>query len=124
MDLLREDSVLSATGRDFRVYSRPEVCPPQFMGKAAHVRNSLIAEGAVVHGTVVDSVVSGGVTVSAGAEVHHSVIMPNATIAPGARVYYAIVDSGARIAEGEVVGRVDGGKDTITVVGGGGGGYS
>ncbi len=120
MDLLREDSLLMGTGQDFQVYSRPEVCPPQFTGKAAHVRNSLIAEGAVVHGTVVDSVLSGGVTVSAGAEVHHSVIMPHATIAPGARVYYAIVDSGARVGEGVVVGRVDGGIDSITVVGGDG----
>lgn len=118
MDLLREDSVLSESGRDFQVYSRPVACPPQFMGRAARVRNSLVAEGAVVHGTVVDSVLSGGVTVSEGAEVHHSVIMPNATIAAGARVYYAIVDSGAHVGEGAVVGRVDGGRDSITVVGG------
>lgn len=124
MDLLREDSILSAAGRDFQVYSRSEACPPQFTGKSARVRNSLIAEGAVVHGTVMDSVLSGGVRVFEGAEVHHSVIMPNATIAPGARVYYAIVDSGAHIKPGTVVGRVDGGRDNITVVGGNHGEFS
>ena len=81
------------------------------------VRNSMISEGAIIHGTVTDSVLSGGVEVAEGAEVHHSVIMPGVRIESGARIYYAIVDSGAVIRRGEVVGRVDGGRESITVVG-------
>ena len=117
MDLLGEESVLARAGRDFRIYSRADAFPPQFVGKRAMVRNSMISEGAIIHGTVTDSVLSGGVEVAEGAEVHHSVIMPGVRIESGARIYYAIVDSGAVIRRGEVVGRVDGGRESITVVG-------
>ena len=66
---------------------------------------------------VTDSILSGGVSVSEGAEVHRSVIMPDVKIGRGARVYYAIVDSDTVIADGAVVGNPNGGREDITVVG-------
>jgi glucose-1-phosphate adenylyltransferase len=69
-----------------------------------------------VHGTVTDSVLSCGVRVDEGAEVHHSVIMADVTIKRGARIDYAIVDSGTVIGEGAAVGSPAGGRESITVI--------
>lgn len=117
MDLLGENSVLYSAEREFDVYSRTAVRPPQFIGESAVVRRAMIADGTVVNGTVTDSVLSDGVVVSEGAEVHHSVIMPGAKIGKGARIHYAIVDGGTVVAPGAVIGSSDGGNCNITLVG-------
>lgn len=116
MDLLGEGSVLRRGADASRVYSRDTARPPQFVGAHAVVRNSLISEGSEVHGTVTDSVLSCGVQVDEGAEVHHSVIMADVTIKRGARIDYAIVDSGTVIGEGAAVGSPAGGRESITVI--------
>ncbi len=115
MDLLKDDSILRRSEPDFDIHSRGGDRPPQFIGPRAVIGNSMIGEGAEVHGTVKDSVLSCGVRVAEGAEVHRSVIMPDVTVGRGARVYYAIVDSDAVIAEGAVIGDPRGAD--ITVVG-------
>ena len=117
MDLLGDRSLLRTTEKEFDIYSRDAARPPQFVGARAVIRNSMIAEGSEVHGMVTDSILSGGVSVSEGAEVHRSVIMPDVKIGRGARVYYAIVDSDTVIADGAVVGNPNGGREDITVVG-------
>lgn len=116
MDLLGDDSVLKRSVRDFRIYSRNTARPPQFVGESAVIRNSMISEGSEVHGLVSSSILSGGVTVAAGAEIHHSVIMADVSIGKGARIYYAIVDSDAVIEDGAVVGSPDGDREHITVI--------
>lgn len=114
MDLLGENSVLYSADREFDIYSRNPARPPQYIGECAVVRHSVIADGSVVNGTVTDSVLSDGVEVAEGAEVHHSVIMPGAKIGRGARVDYAIVDGGTVVAPGAVIG---GAVGSITLVG-------
>lgn len=116
MDLLGDDSILKRGERDFRIYSRNTARPPQFVGEGARIADSMISEGTEIHGSVSHSVLSGGVTVAEGAEVHRSVIMSDVRIGRGARVYYAIVDSEAVIEAGAVVGSPNGNKDSITVV--------
>ena len=114
MDLLGENSVLYSADREFDVYSRTPARPPQYIGEQAVVRHSMIADGSVVNGTVTDSVLSDGVVIAEGAEVHHSVIMPDAKIGKGARIDYAIVDGGTVVAPGAVIGGESG---SITLVG-------
>ena len=116
MDLLGDDSILRGGSRDFGVYSRRTTRPPQFVGRGAAIRNSVLSEGTEIRGTVTDSVLSEGVIVESGAEVAHSVIMSDVRIGRGARVYYAIVDSEAVIEDGAVVGDRMGDRDHITLV--------
>ncbi len=117
MDLLGKDSILRKGTPGVSIHSRTEDRPPQFVGRRAVIRNSMIAEGAEVHGRVEDSVLSCGVRVLEGAEVHHSVIMSDVTVGRGARVHYAIVDCDTVIGENAVVGNPSGGREDITVVG-------
>ncbi len=118
MDLLGEGSIIKRQENDFRIYSRNTARPPQFIGKEACIKNSMISEGTAVNGTVVNSILAGGVVVEEGAEVYNSVIMADATVKRGARVHYAIVDREATIGEGVLVGQEKGGRESITVISG------
>jgi glucose-1-phosphate adenylyltransferase len=103
MDLLDPNAPLDLYDPKWKIYSRHENMPPQYIGPNAHVENSMITEGSVVDGAVDFSVISAGVTIEEGAVVKYSIIMPGTTIKSGAVVEYAIigedsiVESGAKI---------------------------
>ncbi len=118
MDLLGENSIIKCQEKDFRIYSRSTARPPQFIGKGAVIKNAMISDGTSIDGTVVHSILGGGVVVEEGAEVYHSVIMADAVIKRGARVYYSIVDRDSTVGEGITVGQEKGGRDGITVISG------
>ena len=107
MDLLGERPTLDLYDPKWRIYSRTEPNPPQFIGAAASVRNSLVTEGCAVEGTVENCVLSPGVRVERGAVVRDSVLMNGVTVHSGATVSRSIVDSGATVARGAVVGSAD-----------------
>lgn len=116
MDLLGDSPALDLNDRSFRIYSRNFARPPQRIGKTAVIKNSLISEGCRIEGTVENSVLSGGVTVEAGAVVRDAVIMEDVRIGKNARVYYAIVDGEAVIDENAVVGEARGSRAKIAVI--------
>lgn len=116
MDLLGDHPALNLSDRNFRILSRNSARPPQFIGADARVSNSRISEGCRIYGTVINSVLSGGVVVEPGAVVTDSVIMEDTVVRRGARVYTAIVDAEADIGAGAVVGKEGAGKEDIAVV--------
>ncbi|MDR2554747.1 MAG: glucose-1-phosphate adenylyltransferase [Fibromonadaceae bacterium] len=60
--------------------------------------NSIISAGCIINGaSVVNSVLSPGVTVQKGALVEDSIIFPGVTIAPGARIKKAIIEKNLHI---------------------------
>lgn len=80
MDLLSPSVPLNLYDPNWKVYSRHNNMPPQYIGKNAHVENSMITEGSVVDGTVDFSIISSGVTIEEGASVKYSIVMPGTTI--------------------------------------------
>ncbi len=91
MDLLSPNVPLDLYDPGWKIYSRNENMPPQYIGENAHVENSMITEGSVVDGTVDFSIISAGVTIEEGASVKYSIVMPGTTIKKGAVVEYAII---------------------------------
>ena len=91
MDLLSPSVPLNLYDPNWKVYSRHNNMPPQYIGKNAHVENSMITEGSVVDGTVDFSIISSGVTIEEGASVKYSIVMPGTTIKKNAVVEYAII---------------------------------
>ena len=92
MDLLGEHPVLDLGDDEWRIRSRTAAEPPQYIGSDAEVRNSIVTEGCVIEGTVINSVLSNGVTVEKGAVVKDSIIMSETTVGEGSRVEYSILD--------------------------------
>ncbi len=116
MDLLGENPVLNLGTGEFRIFSKNHPRPPQFIGEAAVVKNSMIAEGSVIHGVVENSILSAGVTVEAGAVVKNSVIMSDVRVESGAAVHYSIVDSNTVIGSGVTIGEENGSSDNIAAI--------
>ncbi len=105
MDLLSPALPLDLHDKSWRIYSRSSYMPPQYIGKNAHVENSMIAEGSNVDGSVDFSILFAGVTVEKDAVVNYSIIMPGAVIKSGAVVEYAIIGSDCVIESGAHIGK-------------------
>ena len=103
MDLLSPSVPLDLYDPSWKIYSRNNNMPPQYIGDNANIENSMISEGSTIDGTVDFSIVFSGVTIEEGATVNYSIIMPGTVIKSGAVVEYAIVgedcivESGAKI---------------------------
>ena len=115
MDLIGDEPVLSMSDKSFRIFSRNVARAPQFIGKDAVVDNSLISEGCQIHGTVINSILSGGVVVEKGAIVKDSVIMEDVLVKTGACVYSSIVDSDVVVETGAVAGVENADKNNILI---------
>ena len=116
MDLIGDDPILSLADQEFRIYSKNTARPPQYVGKKAVVDNSLISEGCRIYGTVINSVISGGVIVEEGAIVKDSVVMEDVIVKKDARVYTAIIDSDTVVESGATVGVENAPKSDIALI--------
>ena len=120
MDLLGEEPVFNLYDSTRRVLSRSESRPPHFIGDDAKIANSMITEGCEVHGTVINSVLFGGVYVAPGAVIKDSIIMSDSKVLEGAEVCYSIIDSDTVIGNDVKLGiGQKPGKFKITLIGGG-----
>lgn len=117
MDLLGESPPMNLNDQNFKVYSRNRPLPPSYIGTEGKVLNSIMTAGCEVHGTVINSVLSEGVTVEEGALVKNSVVLRGAKIRKGARLNYAMVDETCTIGENCVLGDETSDKNKIALVG-------
>lgn len=90
MDMLSR-SDLDLLEPSWPIYARLPAEPPAFIGRSALVEHSVVTQGCEVEGTVMNSVLSHGVQIEEGAEVHYSVLMPGVVVKKGAVVRYAIL---------------------------------
>ncbi len=117
MDLLGDDPVFNLYDKDWRIFSRSDVRPPQFIGSDAKVTNSIVTQGCEINGVVENSVLSSGVKVARGAYIRNSIIMQDTVIKEGASVFYTIVDGETEIGAGSQIGEaIESGKG-ITLIG-------
>ena len=102
----------------FRIYSKNLGLPPHFIGSTARVKNSIIAEGCEVHGTVENSILFLGVTVEEGVVVRDSIIMHDTVIKENAVIEKSILSEKVTVERGCHVGkRRDGKPKDIAVIG-------
>jgi glucose-1-phosphate adenylyltransferase len=110
MALLDDHPELDLYDKDWIIHTRSEERAPARIGQTAQVHRSLISHGCIVNGTVVNSVLSPGVTVEVGAVVRDSIIMFDSVIRTGAIIDRAIIDKEVTVGQGAIVGA--GGDDT------------
>ena len=88
----------------WKIYTRGDIIPSDYIGKDAVVHRCIIGEGSEVYGAVYNSVVGPGVIIEEGAVVSDSIIMQECVIKKGANLNRAIVASGSVIGEDAVLG--------------------
>ncbi|WP_196604666.1 glucose-1-phosphate adenylyltransferase [Pectinatus haikarae] len=96
MDLLKETPSFDLGG-SWRIYSSHNPLPPHFIGANAKITNSLVSGGAVIDGSIKNSVIFPGVHIGKKARIVNSVIMPYSIIHAGAVVEKAIVAENCEI---------------------------
>ncbi len=78
--------------------------PPAHIAPSARISHSAISAGCVIRGTVSNSVLSPGVTVEKGAQVHGSILMHDTVVSQGARIEKVIADKKVEFGPGCRVG--------------------
>ena len=77
---------------------------PAIVKSGAHINNSLISNGCVIDGEVVNSILSPGVLVKSGAKVYNSIMMFDTNIGENAFINNVILDMDVNIAPGASLG--------------------
>lgn len=83
------------------IYTKNRDLPPTRYSASAEVINSYIADGCRIEGTVINSVISGGVTIKKGAVVKNSILMQSSVIEEDVLLEYAVLDKEVRISAGK-----------------------
>lgn len=106
IDLLNTntEAMLDLYEDDWKIFTRSEEMPPVKVGEHANIVNSLISNGCVIEGTVINSVLSPGVYVGPGAVVKNSVIFSKSIIKENAHVEKSILDKKVTVSENAIVG--------------------
>lgn len=117
MDLLGADPVFEVYDGVWKIYSGNDAFPPALMLSGGDVSNSIVTEGDIISGRVVNSVIGTGVTIGKGAVIENSVIFSGSKIGDGTRLSYAIVDENVTIGNNCVLGDKKSSPDRIALVG-------
>ncbi|HRY77533.1 MAG TPA: glycogen/starch synthase [Candidatus Izemoplasmatales bacterium] len=103
MALLREDVKAAIFHPARPIYSKETMSSPTRYGVQADVKQSLVASGAVIEGTVLRSVIGRKAVIRKGARVVDSVLMNQCIVEEGAQIRHAILDKESRVLKNAVV---------------------
>lgn len=83
----------------WKIYTKSEILPPQYVSKESVVEKSIIGEGASIFGKVYNSVIGCGVTIGENTVVSDSIIMNHAVIGKDGEIHKAIIAEHAKIGD-------------------------
>ena len=75
----------------WKIYTKSEILPPQYLSNDSVVERSIIGEGSEIYGKVYNSVIGCGVTIGAGTVVRDSIIMNETKICSNCELYKSII---------------------------------
>ena len=104
MDLLGENPEFDIADKTWKIHSRNPLAPPEYIGKDGIVKNSMIALGCEIYGTVENSILGSNVIVEKDAIVKNAVILANSVVKANAVVSYSIIDENVSIGEKATIG--------------------
>ena len=81
MELIDIIPVFNLYEEFWKIYTRTDTIPPQYIADNTFIEKSIIGDGTEVYGRIYNSVIGSGVTIEEGAVVRDSIIMNNSVIA-------------------------------------------
>ena len=81
----------------WKIYTKSDVIPPQYIASEANVGRSIIGEGTEIYGEVINSVIGAGVPIAKGAVVKDSIVMQGSVIGAGTSVEKAIIAENVKV---------------------------
>lgn len=86
------------------IYTKSHDTPPAVYGESAIVVDSIVANGAIIEGTVEHSIIGRGVKIAKGAHIKNSIIFSSSRIGEGASVENSLVDKYSMITRSKKIG--------------------
>ena len=81
----------------WKIYTKSEILPPQYMSENSVVERCIVGEGTDIYGKVYNSVIGCGVTIGEGAVIRDSIIMNNTVIGAGCEINKAIIAENVQV---------------------------
>ena len=83
----------------WKIYTKSEILPPQYVAKGGVIERSIVGEGSEIYGQVYNSVIGCGVTIGKDTVVRDSIIMNNTEIGASCELSKAIVAENTKIGD-------------------------
>lgn len=81
----------------WKIYTKSEILPPQYLSSDSVVEKSIIGEGCEICGQVYNSVIGCGVTIGAGTVIRDSIVMNQTRIGENCELYKAVIAENVEI---------------------------
>lgn len=104
MELIDLIPVFNLYEEFWKIYTRTDTIPPQYIADDAYIEKSIIGDGTEVYGKIYNSVIGSGVTIEEGAVIRDSIIMNNSCIGKNALIEKAIIAEDAVIEDDVILG--------------------
>jgi glucose-1-phosphate adenylyltransferase len=104
MELIDIIPVFNLYEEFWRIYTKSDMIPPQYISGESHIERSIIGEGTEVYGEIHNSVISSGVVVKKGAVIRDSIIMKDTVIGEGTVIDKAIIAENCEIGSNVIIG--------------------
>ena len=100
MSLLNKDNKNKLFDNERPIYTKERDDMPTLYGPEAKIKNSLVADGCEIKGTVENCILFKGVKIETGAVVKNSILMQDTVIGEGTKINYIIADKNVNIKSG------------------------
>ena len=104
MELIDLVPVFNLYEEFWKIYTKSEIIPPQYIAKDAEVDRAIIGEGTEIYGKVYNSVIGSGVTIEEGTEVRDSIIMNGVTIGKDCVINKSIIADNVVVGDHVIMG--------------------
>ena len=91
----------------WKIYTKSDTLPPQYISKESVIEKSIIGEGSNIYGQVFNSVIGCGVTIGKGTVVRDSIIMNEVTIGDDCSIEKGIIAENAVLGNKVTLGAFD-----------------
>ena len=97
MELIDIIPVFNLYEEFWKIYTRTDTIPPQYIGENAYIEKSIIGDGTEIYGKVYNSVIGAGVVIEEGTVGRDSIIMNNSVIGKDSIVTKSIIAEDVQI---------------------------
>lgn len=104
MELIDIIPVFNLYEEYWKIYTKSDALPPQYVADTAKIEKWIIGEGSNIYGEVYSSVIGCGVTVEEGAVIKDSIIMKGAVIGKNTKIDKAIIAEDVVIGDNCIIG--------------------
>lgn len=104
LDLNKHFPDLVLDDKNWKIYTNYDEDTKAKITTSSYIESSLISNGAIIKGSVINSIVSPGVIIEKGVQIRDSIILNNVKIEKGCTIYRSIIDKNSHIGKNCIIG--------------------